>query len=293
MLDSLMLWNEPNNVSHWDNSLDPDWSRYAQMCRWAAEAVRRVRTDLRLVLGGVSPIDPVFLRVMLQDYGLQDCVDVVAVHGFPLDWHRWPPDDWSTQIQGVREVTSLPIWATEVGCSSFAAEELQAYGLRRTRGLLMPLVERIYWYSLFDLPRSKVATTRHKENEGASYYRHYYFGLVGCDGTPRLAARLFRPPMGICQWISYGDYGLVDATADWLQRLGVEHLRTGISWAEWHLPDAEAFFDYMLERLAPFRVMLTLCFTPPSRGLRPDHTSPPVDPGEFAYFCQVVAGRYA
>ncbi|MDQ3702633.1 MAG: beta-xylosidase, partial [Chloroflexota bacterium] len=33
-------------------------------------------------------------------------------------------------------------------------------------------------------------------------------------------------------------------------------------------------------------------FTPPSRGIRPHHTSPPVDPGEFAYFCHQVLQRY-
>jgi hypothetical protein len=35
-----------------------------------------------------------------------------------------------------------------------------------------------------------------------------------------------------------------------------------------------------------------LCFTPPSRGQRPDHTSPPVDLDEFAQFAAEVVQRY-
>jgi hypothetical protein len=27
MFDSVMLWNEPNKLSHWDFELDPGWSR--------------------------------------------------------------------------------------------------------------------------------------------------------------------------------------------------------------------------------------------------------------------------
>ena len=25
MVEAVMLWNEPNNKSHWDFQLDPDW----------------------------------------------------------------------------------------------------------------------------------------------------------------------------------------------------------------------------------------------------------------------------
>jgi hypothetical protein len=45
--------------------------------------------------------------------------------------------------------------------------------------------------------------------------------------------------------------------------------------------------------LAPFDVCVTLCFTPPSRGIRSCHTSPPNDVGEFATFTENVLERYA
>ena len=40
MIDSVMFWNEPNNLSHWDAQMDPGWETFARMTRMAAEAVR-------------------------------------------------------------------------------------------------------------------------------------------------------------------------------------------------------------------------------------------------------------
>ena len=30
MIEAAMIWNEPNNKSHWDSEIDPDWSRFAR-----------------------------------------------------------------------------------------------------------------------------------------------------------------------------------------------------------------------------------------------------------------------
>ena len=64
--------------------------------------------------------------------------------------------------------------------------------MQRTAELLIGRAPRIHWYSLFDLPQAWPATTRHREAEGSSYYRHFYMGLVREDGTPKRAAALFR-----------------------------------------------------------------------------------------------------
>ena len=50
-LRAVMLLNEPNNLSHWDFALDPDWSIFAAMCRWAAGAIRATAPHLKLVMG--------------------------------------------------------------------------------------------------------------------------------------------------------------------------------------------------------------------------------------------------
>ena len=31
MIEAVMFWNEPNNKSHWDLQLDPDWEKFAAM----------------------------------------------------------------------------------------------------------------------------------------------------------------------------------------------------------------------------------------------------------------------
>ncbi len=70
-----------------------------------------------------------------------EAVDAVAVHGFPLDWNLWQIDEWPDRIDEIRAATDLPVWVTEVGVSSFGAEEVQAWGLKRTAELLAGRVD--------------------------------------------------------------------------------------------------------------------------------------------------------
>jgi beta-xylosidase len=291
MVEAVMLWNEPNNLSHWDFKLDPDWKMFAGMVIAASKAIRRENPELPIVLGGISPIDPHFIQ-LLGSYGVLDAVDVVSVHGFPLDWNHWQLQDWPKKVDEIRAVTSKPVWVSEAGVSSFGAEEVQAFGLQRTAELLLPIVERVHWYSLFDLPAAWSATTRHKEAEGSAYYRHYYMGLLREDGSPKLAAESFPSGMGICQWFHYEDPRL-DLAVDWLKRLGVKYLRTGVSWADWYRENAEAWFDRQMQALEPFNTTLTFCFTPEHMGIAPHYTSPPKRAQDFAEFAVWAVRKYA
>jgi beta-xylosidase len=293
MIDSVMIWNEPNNLSHWDFGLDPEWTIYASMVRLAADAVRAENPRLLRVLGGKSPIDPEFLRTLQRKSAL-DAVDCVAVHGFPLDWNHWTIHEWPDKLAEVREVTPLPIWVSEVGVSTFGAEEVQVFGLKRSAELLIGRADRIHWYSLYDLPRAWPATTRHREAEGSSYYRHFHMGLLREDGSPKQALTDFidyAPALGICQWFHFDDPRLSDAVC-WLKRLGVRQLRTGLSWADWLRPDATRWFDRLVSALDDFDVTVTFCFTPESHGLKPHHTSPPIEVSAFADFCATMTRRY-
>ena len=293
MVEAVVLWNEPNNLSHWNFKLDEGWLRYADMVKLAAAAVRKVNPGLTIVLGGVSSCDCDFLRLMAS-YGVMESVDAVGVHGFPLDWNHWQLAEWPDRVAEAAHVSGLPVWVTEVGASSFGAEEVQQFGMQRTMELLRGRVERIHWYSLFDLPPSWPAETRHKEAEGSSYYRHYYLGLVKHDGTPKLAADQFPVDgtAGFCQWFHFEDPRLDDATK-WMKQHGVKYLRTGLSWADSFRPGATRWFDRQMEALEPFQVALTLCFTPAHLGLEEHHTSPPVDNRKFADFAEWAVARYA
>jgi beta-xylosidase len=294
MIEAAMIWNEPNNKSHWDPEVDPGWARFAQMACLAGQAIRSANSRLPRVLGGMSPIDASFL-LNLAGRGVLDHVDVVAVHGFPLDWNLWCIDEWPHKIAEIRAATQLPVWVTEVGVSSFGAQEVQAWGVDRTASLLLGKAPRIHWYSLYDLPRAWPATTRHREAEGSSYYRHFDMGLLLEDGTPKQALERFAdhtPGMGMCQWFHFEDPRLDEAVA-WLKRLGVRHLRTGLSWADSFRPNALAWFDRQMTALQDFDVTVTFCFTPEHLGIMPHHTSAPREPELFAEFCASMIERYA
>jgi beta-xylosidase len=295
VIEAIMLWNEPNNKSHWDFvDCDPDWRLFSNMAIVAARAIRAESNSLPQVLGGISPIDPLFVTRM-KEQGVLAELDAVAVHGFPLDWNHWQIDEWPRKLAEIRAVTDLPLWVSEVGVSTFGAEEIQEFGLRRTAELLSGRAARIHWYSLYDLPRAWPATTRHRESEGSAYYRHFHMGLLREDGSPKPAALRFdnyTPELGICQWFHFEDHRLDDAVR-WLRRLGVKYLRTGLSWADSLRPGALRWFDRQMRALEPFDVTITFCFTPESRGMRPHHTSPPRDAGEFAEFCASMTRRYA
>jgi beta-xylosidase len=294
MIEAVMLWNEPNNKSHWDFEIDAEWQIYSEMIRLAAQAVKAENPRILCILGGISPIDPYFIQ-RLKNFGVLEDLDRVAVHGFPLDWNLWQIHEWGNKIGEIEAVTDLPVWATEVGVSSFGAEEVQEFGLQRTAELLTGRVERVHWYSLYDLPSAWEATTRHREAEGSSYYRHFYMGLLKEDGTPKLALRHFydlTPEMGICQWFHFEDHRLDDAV-NWLRKLGVKYLRTGLSWADTYRPGWENWFDRQMKALEEFDVTITFCFTPESRGIQPHHTSPPQHIEEFAEFCNRMTRRFA
>jgi beta-xylosidase len=295
MIEAAMLWNEPNNKSHWDFvDVDPEWQLFSRMAIGAGEAIASECPRLPRVLGGMSPIDPLFVERM-QAQGVLDAVDIVAVHGFPLDWNLWNINEWPAQIASIRRVTSLPVWVSEVGVSTFGADEVQEFGLTRTAELLRGLVPRIHWYSLFDLPRTWPATTRHREAEGSSYYRHFHMGLIREDGTPKPAYERFgeyTPDLGICQWFHFEDPRLEDAVHR-LRELGVQYLRTGLSWADSLRPGADRWFDRLMRALDEFDVTVTFCFTPECHGIAPHHTSAPREIDRFAEFCADMLRRYA
>jgi beta-xylosidase len=294
MIEAAMIWNEPNNKSHWDPEHDPDWAIYADTVIRAGNAIHAMNPDVTRVLGGMSPIDPSWLQRM-ERHGALEAVDAVAVHGFPLDWNLWPIHAWPDKIAEIEAVTDKPVWVTEVGVGSFGAEEVQVFGINRTAELLIGRVPRIFWYSLYDLPMAWGAETRHREAEGSSYYRHFYMGLIREDGTPKPSLDDYAKvasEMGLMQWFHFEDPRLDDAVA-WMKRLGTKKLRTGLSWADSFRPNATDWFDRQMEALTEFDTTVTFCFTPEHLGVAPHHTSPARDPQGFADFCAWMIDRYA
>jgi beta-xylosidase len=296
VIEAVMLWNEPNNLSHWDRFQDPGWELFSEMICQAGERLARIAPGLPRVLGGISPIDPLFIHNLFS-HGVGEAIDVVAVHGFPLDWNRWHLSEWPRRIQTIRDISGgKPVWATEVGASSIVSPALQAWAVDATLEQLLPSAERVYWYALMDLPERWEAVTRHRTSEGSAYYRHFRMGVYEACGRPKpAAARLasWAPHgVGVCEWVYWQEAERFERMLVQLRELGIRRLRTGIGWADWDRPGALEWFDSVMQRLEPFEVTLTLCFTPARAGRMPHHTSPPIHLSDFADFCEVILRRY-
>jgi beta-xylosidase len=297
MIEAVMFWNEPNNLSHWDRQQDPSWELYAEMVCLAGQRLGQLASSVTRVLGGVSPIDPRFIGHLFAR-GVGTAVDVVAVHGFPLDWNRWHLAEWPARVEAIRAASGgKPVWATEVGASSLVSRGLQAWAVDAILEALLPHVERVHWYSLMDLPEHWEATTRHRGSEGSAYYRHFRMGVYDAAGvTKPAAARLanwVRHGVGICEWVYWQETERFERMLQRLQELGVRRLRTGIAWADWDRPGGPQWFDRVMARLADFDLTVTLCFTPARAGRVGHHTSPPINLGDFADFCEAIVRRYA
>src|SRR4029078_6448647 len=105
MIEAVMLWNEPNNLSHWDFEIDPGWQVFSRMVSEAGARTAAERPGLTRVRGGMSPIDAWFVQT-LQQQGALDAVDVLAVHGFPLDWNHLQIYEWPSRL--ARNAARLP-----------------------------------------------------------------------------------------------------------------------------------------------------------------------------------------
>jgi CDP-paratose 2-epimerase len=180
------LWNEPNNRLEWDYTRDPGWLKLAEMLGAAAYWARQL--GKRVVLGGLSPIDPGFLRCLF-DHGLGPYLDVVGVHGFPGSWDaEWT--GWEAELARVQEVldafhSEARLWITETGYPTVRYDE--AHQVNSFVEALAAPVDRVYWYGLRDLAPDRSAQTGFHTDE-----RDYACGIMHADGRPKLLARLWR-----------------------------------------------------------------------------------------------------
>jgi CDP-paratose 2-epimerase len=179
------LWNEPNNPSEWDARLDPDWRVFGDMIRDAAS--RASAHGKRVTLGGMCPIDPVWLERMCELNALRD-IDAIGIHGFPgtwdFNWAEWP--DSVAQLRRVLDAHDVraEIWITEAGYSTWRHDERGQ--LRAFLKAMRAPVERLYWSSVLDLDPDMAHRDGYHADE-----RNYHLGLLKADGTPKLLCRLW------------------------------------------------------------------------------------------------------
>lgn len=155
------LWNEPNNSVKWDEEFDPfstGRKKQGTMLGRAAEVVHE--EGFKPLLGGMSPIDHTWINLMTEAGALEYC-EVIAVHAFPDMWNDRGWQGWDGVVDYFnRSFPDKPIWVTEVGRSTSppaGSLKAQAACLEEIFQAMQKhdLLQRVYWYSLFDLPQSK------------------------------------------------------------------------------------------------------------------------------------------
>ncbi len=184
--DYIELWNEPNNKTEWDFTLDMGWKIFADMIIKAAHWAKQ--RGKKTVLGGMSPIDPSWLSLM-GDYKVLEYIDVVGFHGFP-DVFDFNFEGWQTNIERVQKVlnahnSEARLWITECGFSTWQHNELKQ--AEEFNKLLSLPVDRAYWYTLHDLPAEKETMDGFHLDE-----REYFFGMLTSAGSPKLLHTLLK-----------------------------------------------------------------------------------------------------
>lgn len=104
--------------------------------------------------------------------------------------------------------------------------------------------------------------------------------------------RLIRDKLGICQWFHYEDYRSVERAVEYLTELGIRHLRTGISWADYHRPRGRQWYEWQMRQLADFEILMSVWHTPPSIAEGSRCNGPPVRLDDYTGFIWQIHQEY-
>jgi CDP-paratose 2-epimerase len=102
-----------------------------------------------------------------------------------------------------------------------------------------------------------------------------------------------KTTVGILEWFRPGEYEEVKNAIQDLKALGISHLRTGISWADWYVEGTQEWYDWLFPELSK-HVEILPCFlyTPPSIGEMEKTSSPPKELKAYADFIDIMISRY-
>ena len=103
-----------------------------------------------------------------------------------------------------------------------------------------------------------------------------------------------QPILGVNQWFHYEDHREVERTIRFMEELGTSHLRTGVSWADYHRPRGQAWYDWQMRELADagLDVLLSVWHTPPSLGEAAATNAPPRRLQDYADFIWTLIHEY-
>jgi CDP-paratose 2-epimerase len=101
-----------------------------------------------------------------------------------------------------------------------------------------------------------------------------------------------RDRLGICQWFHYLDFERARLCQRLLRDLGVRHLRMDVSWADYHRPHGQAWYDWLFTLLSEFELLACVWHTPPSLSRNGKSNGPPKQLQLFSEFLWEILERY-
>ena len=102
--------------------------------------------------------------------------------------------------------------------------------------------------------------------------------------------------LGICQGFHYQSpgesHGEVERAVAEMRALGLNRLRTSISWADYHRPGGPAWYDWLFEELASFELLVSIWHETPSSSDGHTCTSSPQGLTDYGSFVGLMIDRY-
>jgi CDP-paratose 2-epimerase len=100
------------------------------------------------------------------------------------------------------------------------------------------------------------------------------------------------PRIGVVEHFRQGDREGVEQVLAELHALGIADLRTIVSWPEWETREGDAWYSWLLPRLAAdMNVVPCVMYTSPAQGIVPRASAPPWDPKTYGDFIDVLITR--
>ncbi|HEX3402315.1 MAG TPA: NAD-dependent epimerase/dehydratase family protein [Acetobacteraceae bacterium] len=98
---------------------------------------------------------------------------------------------------------------------------------------------------------------------------------------------------GFAEWLRLGEYDRVRDTIAGMRDAGASYIRTHLSWAEYHAPGGEAWYDWLIPTLGrAFDLLPCIHYTPPSISRTGRASGAPKRLKDYADFVDHVLTRY-
>lgn len=173
--NSVQLWHEPNNPQQYNYTVDNDWQTFCQATIHAAILCKE--QGKKVVLGGMKPADPNWLRLMFER-GVMEHIDTIAVHCTATTKGITNAKEAISAVQAIADQfgSGADIWITAAGFST--SQKNEAAQLKAFINLLDAPAARMYWNNLKDVSSFENSDYLSEEERSS--------GLKNSDGTPKL-----------------------------------------------------------------------------------------------------------